>query len=503
MACSDVSVKGESLQIIRITSQDKNGKITHELELMEENFEKIMCHPDVKENPVQIVSIAGAFRKGKSFILGFFLRYLETQQLQSNFTMEFEWLSENDKIQGFQWRGGSDRVTTGIQIWSKPFVCENKFGEKIAVLLMDTQGVFDNESTVEDCASIFALSNLISSVQIYNIMQQLQEDDLQHLEFFTEFGKLVSDQSDETGMSNSRLIFLIRDLGFPYELPYGKDGGEAYIREKLKKKSNHHEELQRIRRNLNKCFPNIGGFLLPHPGKTVVTKQTYDGTVKEMDEEFVESVKQLIPYVLSRDILMSKRINGMDVTGEDMLKYVKAFVELLKTGEFPSPQTAFKAMTAVGRQLAINTAFELYKKEIDRIYNLVDDEYFSEAELEKNHERIKLLAIAKLKEIPRMQILEQEYECQEQLNILIEQKYNDLKKIVKTQNENLRLQKLAERKRFISYLMAVALIVCIIGYIVGPEYFQLIGKVALAGAHDLIDIFKTVVKSLGSTEKKM
>lgn len=51
--------------------------------------------------------------------------------------------------------------------------------------------------------------------------------------------------------------------------------------------------------------------------------------------------------------------------------------------------------------------------------------------------------------------------------------------------------------------MAVALIVCIIGYIVGPEYFQLIGKVALAGAHDLIDIFKTVVKSLGSTEKKM
>lgn len=133
---------------------------------------------------------------------------------------------------------------------------------------------------------------------------------------------------------------------------------------------------------------------------------------------------------------------------------------------------------------------------------MVDDEYFSEAELEKNHERIKLLAIAKLKEIPRMQILEQEYECQEQLNILTEQKYNDLKKIVKTQNENLRLQKLAERKRFISYLMAVALIVCIIGYIVGPEYFQLIGKVALAGAHDLIDIFKTVVKSLGSTEKK-
>lgn len=30
-----------------------------------------------------------------------------------------------------------------------------------------------------------------------------------------------------------RLIFLIRDWRFPYEHPYGKDGGDAYIREKL------------------------------------------------------------------------------------------------------------------------------------------------------------------------------------------------------------------------------------------------------------------------------
>ncbi|XP_065933795.1 atlastin-1 [Magallana gigas] len=231
---------------------------------------------------------------------------------------------------------------------------------------MDTQGVFDNESTLQDCASIFALSNLISSVQIYNLMQQLQEDDLQHLEFFTEFGKLVSEQADKTGVSNSRLIFLIRDWGCPYEYPYGKDGGEAYIRKKLKIKSNHHEELKRIRRNLSRCFPNIGGFLLPHPGKAVVTKQTYDGTVKEMDDDFVEMVKLLVPYILSRDMMMTKRINGMEVTGEDMSKYVRAFVKLLKNGEFPCPQTAFKATVAVGRQLAINAAYKFYKEGMEK-----------------------------------------------------------------------------------------------------------------------------------------
>lgn len=75
---TDLSVNGESLQIIRFSSEP------HEMELLEENLEKIMCHPDVRGNPVQILSIAGTFRKGKSFIMGFFLKYLVAQQQVRN-----------------------------------------------------------------------------------------------------------------------------------------------------------------------------------------------------------------------------------------------------------------------------------------------------------------------------------------------------------------------------------------------------------------------------------
>jgi len=47
---------------------------------------------------------------------------------------------------------------------------------------MDTQGAFDSMSTVKDCATVFALSTLLSSVQVYNLMTNVQEDDLQHLQ---------------------------------------------------------------------------------------------------------------------------------------------------------------------------------------------------------------------------------------------------------------------------------------------------------------------------------
>ena len=49
---------------------------------------------------------------------------------------------------------------------------------------MDTQGAFDSQSTVKDCATVFALSTMLSSVQVYNITSNVQEDDLQHLQVY-------------------------------------------------------------------------------------------------------------------------------------------------------------------------------------------------------------------------------------------------------------------------------------------------------------------------------
>lgn len=75
---SDNLNNDEPLQIIA-TSEERNGDIPHELKLNDENLRRIMLHPDVKDNAVMIVSIAGALRKGKSFLLGFFLKYLEAK----------------------------------------------------------------------------------------------------------------------------------------------------------------------------------------------------------------------------------------------------------------------------------------------------------------------------------------------------------------------------------------------------------------------------------------
>lgn len=50
----------------------------HTFELNEENLNSVLLQNHVKDKKVVVVSVAGAFRKGKSFLLNFMLRYLES-----------------------------------------------------------------------------------------------------------------------------------------------------------------------------------------------------------------------------------------------------------------------------------------------------------------------------------------------------------------------------------------------------------------------------------------
>jgi atlastin len=100
-----------------------------------------------------------------------------------------DWMGgEDDPLTGFSWKSGSVRDTTGIVMWSDVFLhTDDDTGDDLAIILMDSQGLFDSDTTSADNSRILALSLLMSSIQIININDIIQEDQLQYLQV-TKFG---------------------------------------------------------------------------------------------------------------------------------------------------------------------------------------------------------------------------------------------------------------------------------------------------------------------------
>ncbi|XP_046422909.1 atlastin [Neodiprion fabricii] len=355
----------------------------HTFELDEDALEEILVQDDIKDRSVVVVSVAGAFRKGKSFLLDFFLRYMNTRY---NLNIETDsWLgADEDPLDGFSWRGGSERDTTGILMWSKVFKGTLPSGEKVAIILMDTQGAFDSQSTVRDCATVFALSTMLSSVQIYNLSQNIQEDDLQHLQLFTEYGRLALEKSGSVPFQ--RLQFLVRDWSFPYEADYGAEGGKKILQRRLEISSRQHPELQSLRRHIKSCFSDISCFLMPHPGLKVATNPNFDGRLAEIESEFKVQLKTLVPMLLAPENLVTKKIDGQVVKARDLLEYFKSYIKIYKGDELPEPKSMLVATAEANNLSAVAEAKDLYSQMMENVCGGAKP-FLATAHLESEHQR--------------------------------------------------------------------------------------------------------------------
>jgi atlastin len=222
-------------------------------------------------------------------------------------------------------------------MWSDIFTHDQPNGDKLAIILLDTQGTFDSQSTVKDCATVFALSTMLSSVQIYNLTQNIQEDDLQHLQLFTEYGRLALAEGGKKPFQ--RLQFLVRDWCFPYEAEYGAVGGQKMLQRRLELSDKQHPELQSLRRHINSCFSEIACFLMPHPGLKVASSPEFDGRLSDITTEFKQSLKQLVPMLLAPENLILKEINGQKVRARDLIQYFKSYMAIYKGNELPEPKS--------------------------------------------------------------------------------------------------------------------------------------------------------------------
>lgn len=368
---------GQPVQIVRPNT--KGG-----FQLHIEAVRKILLAGNVKHKPVVVISVTGKVRTGRSFLLNLFLLYLSTNK-------ERDWLSYRDSpLEGFSWSTGSERHTTGIWLWSEVFLVTRPQGGEVAVLLMDTQGLFDIETTAKDCFRIFFFSAFISSVQVYNIASNIHEDDLNYLRPLVECGQREQAETGETFLFQ-KLLFLVRDWYFPSDAPYGEKGGEEILKRRLKTSPLQAPELKSLLENIRSTFSEITCFLMPYPGRKVAGAASTESCLLEMEEDFVLSVKELVHSLLAPENLVVKQISHSDITCGELVWFMEKYMDA-GNAQFYFPRSILQVVADAHCNLAMMEAKKIHKDGLKKVCD-VDNSYVRPEKLILLHIRLRSRAL--------------------------------------------------------------------------------------------------------------
>lgn len=307
-------------------------------------------------------------------------------------------------------------------MWPELFKYDAPDGRKLAIGLMDTQGIFDNKSTTKENSTIFALSAMLSSVIIFNIMQNIQEDDLQYLQLFVDYGSLAL-KSKSKGKPFQRLSFLVRDWQFPRELKYGPAGGDTLLKNKLN--DINRDELKSVRDSIKSCFEMIDCFLMAPPGEIMNEKENFDGRLADLSPKFKECLKELVPFYFAPQQLSPKVIDRQVVTCSDVPHYIRSYIKVFNSEDTPTPLNLLEVNIEVSNNKVVAEAMQKYKEDMQ---TLVDDKPFLEnSYMIKCHEDIKRKVVDYFNSKPKMGGVRIKEKFLNDLNAKLEMSFKELK----------------------------------------------------------------------------
>lgn len=393
---------------------------------------------------VCVISVVGAFRTGKSFLLSWFLRYLEENCVRKSVESKdnaatddttnqdgkkwYERVQTLNQHEGsFDWRGGTERNTTGMWMWSEPYFLPRENGEEVAILLVDTQGMFDHETTVGLTAAIFGLSTLLSSYQIYNVDKRIQEDNLQQLALFSEYGRMAFEaeekaaamgviESDEEGDGSNvnneatgagkvdpkkapfqKIQFLVRDWqNFDTEDETDIDGMEAemqaYLDHVLAERAA--SDLKETREQITSCFEEVSCFMMTHPGFAVI-KNKYAGDTSKIDSLFMSLLDRYCQKVFDSKSLQPKTVRGRELSAVELCTYIKSYAQMFEEigSHFPKAETMLDATSRANNANAVTLSIASYTDKMNTVAGPQAHDYHKPEDLALFHKEARKQAL--------------------------------------------------------------------------------------------------------------
>ena len=224
--------------------------------------------------------------------------------------------SGGDRIRGFEVKGGTEPVTKGINFWSKPYILRRSNGSRMCLLLMDTQGLWDKDTSNDFNCILFGLSCVLSSYAIFNQKNNINTEELERLASRSLLSKEMV--SDGRKKSFQRLDILLRDYE---EFSLDDDDvsvGEIVRKERLDQLKTEVAEKEAFEQ-VESCFSKVDVSCSFDPGNKV-RGRNYSGLIGEIEPKFLQLLSQTIERVVRE--VEPLNVSGRRLKGEEFVECV-------------------------------------------------------------------------------------------------------------------------------------------------------------------------------------
>ncbi len=324
---------------------------------LDPNTKKFYIPPEAEkflrklDAPLGIISVAGMYRTGKSYLLN---RMLLNRQ------------------SGFSVGPTINPCTKGLWIWPKAIQGFSPDGSSINVLVVDTEGIGAIDEDSNHDTRIFTLAILLSSYFIYNSMGSIDENALQNLSFVINLSKHIQVKSnsndldiDEYASYFPSFMWVVRD--FTLQL-VDEDGESITSKEYLERSlepqkgfSDTVEQKNRIRRLIKNFFKERDCSTIVRP---LTSEENLQNLIRvdqsKLRPEFVDQMNTLKKKVLNK--VKPKIINGKKLNGEMFFNLMNTYVTSINNGAVPNIENAWTYLCKSECEKAINEALENYEQ---------------------------------------------------------------------------------------------------------------------------------------------
>ncbi|KAI9179241.1 hypothetical protein H9P43_005904 [Blastocladiella emersonii ATCC 22665] len=304
------------------------------------------------EAPIGVISVAGLYRTGKSFILN---------QLAG-------------RTEGFDIGASIQPQTQGIWMWAldRETLRRRRLPDAMNIVLLDTEGLGSFTKTETHDVKIFSLGVLLSSYLIYNSLGTIDDTAVENMSLIVNLTRSIREKVSETDRPGiapkvdptslraffPRFLWLLRDFALDLQIDGRAVTEDEYLEHALKPLDGTDAEIvskNKVRETIRAVFHQRSCFTLKRPVDDEDDLQEL-GSLKpsQFRKDYLDEVDKLIKLVYRN--VAPKTLYNTPLSGAVIASLARQYVTAINGGTVPVIASAWESVLAQKTDAALDAA---------------------------------------------------------------------------------------------------------------------------------------------------